>query len=118
VLTVTIREFLRGIAASDGRCLGDLVSRHYRGEDRGPPGLHPSVRVLVELAALLAADAPTATVRWAAERAAAAGASDEELVGVLLATGPAAGEAQTVSSAPRLALALDLNPEVEGWDGE
>jgi len=38
-------------------------------------------------------------------------------VGVLLAAGAAAGGAQMVTGAPRLALALDLDPEVEGWDG-
>lgn len=79
--------------------------------------LDRSIRVLVELAALLATDAPTTSVRWAAERAAAAGAGDEELLGVLLAAGAAAGEAQMVTSAPRLALALDVDLEVDGWDG-
>jgi alkylhydroperoxidase/carboxymuconolactone decarboxylase family protein YurZ len=115
---MTTREFLRRLAASDESSLEAAFSRAGDGVDGLEPNLDRSTRVLVELAALLAADAPTTSVRWAAERAAAAGADDEKLVGVLLAAGAAAGEAQTVTSAPRLALALDLDMEVEGWDGD
>jgi alkylhydroperoxidase/carboxymuconolactone decarboxylase family protein YurZ len=111
---MTTREFLRRLAASDESFLEAAFSRSEVGIE---PNLDRSTRVLVELAALLAADAPTTSVRWAAERAAATGADDEKLLGVLLAAGAAAGEAQTVTSAPRLALALDLDVEVEGWDG-
>jgi alkylhydroperoxidase/carboxymuconolactone decarboxylase family protein YurZ len=111
------REFLRRLAASDESSLEAAFSRAGDGAEGIEPNLDRSIRVLVELAALLAADAPTTTVRWAAERAAATGADDEKLLGVLLAAGAAAGGAQTVTSAPRLALALDLDMEVEGWDG-
>jgi uncharacterized membrane protein len=114
---MTTREFLRRLAACDESFLEAAFSRAEGGEDSLEPSLDRSIRVLVELAALLAADAPTTSVRWAAERAAATGADDEKLLGVLLAAGAAAGEAQTVTSAPRLALALDLDMEVEGWDG-
>lgn len=67
-------------------------------------------RVLVLLAALLAADAATTSVRWAVERAAATGIDDETLVSVLVTAGSAAGAAQTVTGASRLALALDVDP--------
>jgi hypothetical protein len=115
---MTTREFLRRLAAGDESSLEAAFSRDGGGADRIEPNLDRSIRVLVELAALLAADASTTSVRWAAERAAAAGADDWKLLGVLLAAGAAAGEAQTVTSAPRLALALDLDVEVEGWDGD
>jgi hypothetical protein len=39
------------------------------------------------------------------------------MVGVLVAAAPAAGSAQVVSSAARLALALGFDLEVDGWDG-
>jgi alkylhydroperoxidase/carboxymuconolactone decarboxylase family protein YurZ len=109
----TTRELLRSLSEADERSLQDVV--RPMPEWAGPSGtaLDRSTRVLVELAALLAADAPIASVRWAVERAGATGVDDEELVGVLLAAGPATGGAQTVTSAPRLALALDLDPDVE-----
>jgi alkylhydroperoxidase/carboxymuconolactone decarboxylase family protein YurZ len=74
-------------------------------------------RALVQLSALLADDAGTDSLRWAADVAAAAGADDAALVRVLTTAAAATGAAQTVRSAPRLALALDVDIEVEGWDG-
>jgi alkylhydroperoxidase/carboxymuconolactone decarboxylase family protein YurZ len=108
---------LRRLAAGDARFLDGAFRPEGANGEAPAINLDRSTRVLVELAALLAADAPTTSVRWAAERAAAAGAGDEELLGVLLAAGAAAGGAQMVTSAPRLALALDLDLEVDGWDG-
>ena len=108
----TTEQLLRSLSDADERSLQDVVSSTPGGSPLGI-ALDRSTRVLVELAALLAADAPTASVRWAVERAGATGVDDEELVGVLLAAGPATGGAQTVTSAPRLALALDLDPLVE-----
>ena len=72
--------------------------------------------MLVELAALLAVDAPTTCLRWAAERACATGADDHMLVYVLETAALAAGSAQAVASAPRLALALDLDTNVSDRD--
>jgi 4-carboxymuconolactone decarboxylase len=74
-------------------------------------------RTLVRLAALLALGAPTTSVRWAAEAASTNGADDEAIAAVLLASARAAGSAQVVESAPRLALALGLDVELDGWDG-
>jgi alkylhydroperoxidase/carboxymuconolactone decarboxylase family protein YurZ len=116
-MNVTTRELLRRLAASDESSLEAAFSAAAGGRDAIVPNLDRSTRILVELAALLATDAPTTSVRWAAERAAAAGAGDEELLGVLLTAGAAAGGAQVVTSAPRLALALDVDLEVDGWDG-
>lgn len=109
----TTRELLRSLSEADERSLQDVVRPMPEWAGPGGGALDRSTRVLVELAALLAADAPIASVRWAVERAGATGVDDEELVGVLLAAGPATGGAQTVTSAPRLALALDLDPDVE-----
>ncbi|MFL5823595.1 MAG: hypothetical protein ACJ764_09155 [Solirubrobacteraceae bacterium] len=74
-------------------------------------------RALVQLSALVADDAPTVSLRWAADAAAVAGVDDATLVRVLATAASATGAAQTVKSAPRLALALDVDIEVEGWDG-
>ena len=109
----TTRELLRRLSDGDERSLAAVVRGAAGWAGVGGTGLDRPTRILVELAALLAADAPTTSVRWAVERAAATGVDDEELVGVLLAAGPATGGAQTVTSAPRLALALDLDTDVE-----
>jgi 4-carboxymuconolactone decarboxylase len=73
--------------------------------------LDPKVQALVGLGALLAVDAATVSVRLAVELAAGAGATEEEIVGVLLAIAPSVGNARTVAVAPRLALALGYDVE-------
>jgi 4-carboxymuconolactone decarboxylase len=73
--------------------------------------LDPKVQALVGLGALLSVDAATVSVRLAVELAAEAGATADEIVGVLLAIAPAIGQARTVAVAPRLALALGYDVE-------
>jgi alkylhydroperoxidase/carboxymuconolactone decarboxylase family protein YurZ len=70
------------------------------------------------VAALLAAGACTTSLRWAVERASRAGAGDEEIVEVLVTTATIVGSARVVAAAPRLALAIGYDIEVEGWDGD
>ena len=72
---------------------------------------------LVRLAALIAVDACTTSLRWAVELASTTGVDDEAVLAALLATGSATGSAQVVTTAPRLALALGFDLELEGWDG-
>jgi 4-carboxymuconolactone decarboxylase len=79
--------------------------------------LTPRIRMLVCLAALLAVDASTASLRWAVELASSTGADDDDIVGVLVSVGSDLGLARVVSAAPRLALAIGYDIEVEGWDG-
>jgi 4-carboxymuconolactone decarboxylase len=69
-------------------------------------GLDPKVRALVGLGALLSVDAATVSVRLGVDLAYRAGATEDEIAGVLLAIAPAVGQARTVAVAPRLALAL------------
>ena len=76
-----------------------------------PELLDPGVQALVGLGALLAVDAATVSLRQKVELAQRAGASEEEIVGVLLAIAPAVGHARTVAVAPRLALALGYDVE-------
>ncbi len=79
--------------------------------------LTPRVKTLVQLAALLALDASTTSLRWAVDNASFAGADDDEIVAVLLTVGPEVGLPRVTSTAPRLALAIDHAIEVDGWDG-
>jgi alkylhydroperoxidase/carboxymuconolactone decarboxylase family protein YurZ len=74
----------------------------------------------VRLAALLSIGAATSVVPGRGRVArAAGGATDAEIVGVLVAVAPAVGGARVVGAAPRLALAIDYDVEdvAEVWDG-
>ncbi|MGZ6640898.1 MAG: carboxymuconolactone decarboxylase family protein [Solirubrobacteraceae bacterium] len=86
----------------------------------GMPALDPKTSALVRLAALLSLGAATASCRATVDLARAAGATDAEIVGVLVSVAPAVGEARVVGAAPRLALAIDYDVEdvdevSDGW---
>jgi 4-carboxymuconolactone decarboxylase len=73
--------------------------------------LDAKTEALVGLGALLAVDAATVSLRLVVELAIAAGATEEEIAGVLVAITPVVGNARTVGVAPRLALALGYDVE-------
>ncbi len=77
----------------------------------GEVTLSPKVELLIRLAALLAVGATTPSLREAVDQAAAAGASSNEIVGVLVAVGPTIGLASLVACAPRLAAAIGYDLE-------
>jgi alkylhydroperoxidase/carboxymuconolactone decarboxylase family protein YurZ len=68
--------------------------------------LDPKMHALVRLGALIAVDATEPGYMWTVEMACRHGASNEEIVGCLIAALPAIGIANVVSAAPKLALAL------------
>jgi alkylhydroperoxidase/carboxymuconolactone decarboxylase family protein YurZ len=106
------RDLLRRLAAHDERSLRTAMSptpEFQRGYALTEPALDRRTRVLVRLAALVAVGACTESLRWAVELASTTGADDDALAAVLVATGFAAGSAQLVESAPRLALALGFD---------
>ena len=81
------------------------------------PVLAPATASLVHLAALLATGGCTTSLRWAVDMALQAGARHEEIIDVLTTVAATVGSAQVVAAAPRLALAIGYDIEVEGWDG-
>jgi alkylhydroperoxidase/carboxymuconolactone decarboxylase family protein YurZ len=99
-----VEQQLRRLALNDEK----LVSAVLAAGPASSPGscLDRKSEALVRLGALLAVGASTASLRWTVEVAQAAGATDEEVLGVLLAIGPAVGLARVVAQAPRLALAM------------
>jgi alkylhydroperoxidase/carboxymuconolactone decarboxylase family protein YurZ len=110
---VDAEELLRRLALSDEKAVCAAVGAR----PLAPAttwALDAKTAALVRLAALLALGAPTASCRATVELARAGGASDQEIVGVLLAVAPAVGAARVVGAAPRLALAIDY--DVEGLD--
>jgi len=112
-MTDRVEELLRRLAAGDETTLRPLLALEADTDD----ALGMPTRMLVRLAALLAVDAPTTSLRWAVEMASAYGASAAQIVAVLLTVAPTVGTARVVAAAPRLALAIGYDIEQVGWDG-
>jgi len=87
-----------------------MVLVHGRDPEAGT-SLNPKVDLLVRLGALLALGASTPSIRATVEHAIEAGATEAEIVGVLIAVAPAVGLARVVSTAPRLATAIGYDLE-------
>ena len=102
-------DLLRRLALNDEQALGMVLTRRV-GTDRRID-LGAKVDSCVQLAALLAVGPAMPSLREAVERARAAGASTQEIVGVLVAVGPTIGLASVVATAPRLARALGYDLE-------
>jgi alkylhydroperoxidase/carboxymuconolactone decarboxylase family protein YurZ len=99
-----VERLLRRLALNDEESLGRVL---VSGTSPLPVAvLDHKVEQLVHLGALLALGAATPSLRCAVDRAVAVGATESEIVEVLVAVGPAVGLARVVSAAPRLALAL------------
>jgi alkylhydroperoxidase/carboxymuconolactone decarboxylase family protein YurZ len=115
---VDAEELLRRLALNDENAVRSAVGAASPSLGGGPD-LDAKTSALVHLAALLSIGAATSSCRATVDVARAAGATDEEIVGVLVAVAPAVGGARVVGAAPRLALAIDYDVEdvAEVWDG-
>lgn len=71
-----------------------------------PCVLDAKTRAMLELAMLIAVDGPATAFETAAGVAIATGATEEELVEILIAAAPTVGTAHVVAAAPKLALAI------------
>lgn len=106
-----VERLLRRLAVNDEESVGRALTR---GSGAVPEtALRPKVDLLVELGALLALGASTSSLRTTVRRARAAGATESEIVGVLLAVAPAVGLARVVSSAPKLAHAIGYDIDAD-----
>lgn len=106
-----VERLLRRLAVNDEESVEIVLSRGTA--TVAHPALRPKVDVLVELGALLALGAATSSLQTTVRRAMAAGATESEIVGVLLAVAPAVGQARVVSGAPKLALAIGYDLEAD-----
>ena len=81
--------------------------------------LDPKTVTLLRVGACVAIGSPGVCLQWAAGRAMAAGASEDEIADVLLAITPVAGLGRIVSAAPDVATALgyDVADALEEVDG-
>ena len=102
-------ELLRRLSLSDegvaGAALGMTIG------DPAASSLDVPTLALARVAALIASDAALPSYQWAVESALAAGASDSDIVDVLVAVAPTVGLARVAAAAPDLALALGYDLE-------
>jgi alkylhydroperoxidase/carboxymuconolactone decarboxylase family protein YurZ len=106
-----VERLLRLLALNDERSVEMVLAQGQ--EHEGSTALRPKVELLVRLGALLALGASTASLRATVQRAQDAGATEAEIVGVLVSVAPAVGLARVVSSAPRLATAIGYDLEAD-----
>ena len=104
-------RLLRRLALNDEESVGMVLASGS--EAAGSAALRPKVDLLVQLGALLALGAATSSLRATVDRAIQAGATEAEIVGVLIAVAPAVGLARVVSTAPRLAMAIGYDLEAD-----
>lgn len=102
-------DLLRRLALNDENAVGMVLGGRSGGAV--PTDLDVKVERLVQLAALLSVGAAAPSLRESVEQAAAAGATDAEIVGVLVAAGPVVGLASLVASARKLAAAMGYDLE-------
>jgi 4-carboxymuconolactone decarboxylase len=95
------------IAIADDRYVEEVLSNDRANLTAST--LDAKAHALVRLGALIAIDAEAPAYMWTLEAARRAGASDDELVGCLLAALPLLGVARIVSAAPKLGLAMGFD---------
>jgi 4-carboxymuconolactone decarboxylase len=115
--TVRFQETLRKLAMIDEGFVEDQA-----GLVLGPAGtsaLDPKTAALLQVGVAVAIGSPAVCLEWSAARALAAGASEDEIAGVLLAIAPVAGLGRVACAAPDVATALgyDIAAALEEPDG-
>jgi len=100
------RDALAGLAVGDLEVLEELLE--LREAEQQKTGLDARTFALVKIAALVALDAPPASYLWQVANALDAGATAEDLIGVLRAVAPQVGGPRVVAAAPEIMVALGL----------
>ena len=115
--TARFQETLRRLAMIDEGFVEDEA-----GLGLGPgctPALDPKTAALLRVGVSVAIGSPGVCLHWSANRALAAGATEDEIADVLLAIAPVAGLGRVVAAAPDVATALgyDIAAALEEPDG-
>jgi 4-carboxymuconolactone decarboxylase len=97
-------EILRRLSIRDEKLVSSILA-HDR-ENVEASGLDIRTHALVRIGALIAIDAAAPSYMWTVDAARASGATDQQIVGALIAVMPAIGSGRVVSAAPKLGLAL------------
>jgi 4-carboxymuconolactone decarboxylase len=108
------RSTLSGLAMGDVDVLGEALE--LREAARENSGLDARTFALVKIAALVAMDSPPTSYLWQVSNAVAAGATPQDILGVLRAVAPQVGGPRAIAAAPEIMVALGLSlpegPEV------
>lgn len=99
-------QTLRRLAINDERVVASLAQSE---PELGGVCADPEMRALVRLAALIASDGTCASYQSVINSALAAGASVEDIIGVLLAVVATVGSVRVVAAAPQLARAVGFD---------
>ena len=105
-VSANTRQVLAALAQGDPGLLA--AGLEVRAKWQVKSGLDARSYALVKLAALIALDAPPASYLWQVGNALEAGATPEDLIGVLIAIAPQVGGPKLVAAAPELMVALGL----------
>ena len=105
------RQALMSLAIGDTGFLGEAAD--MRGQLRASTSLDPKTFSLVKIGALVALDAAPASYLWQVKAALDAGASPQEILGVLTAVAPQTGMPRVVAAAPEIMVALGLELPAE-----
>ncbi len=116
--TARFQETLRRLAMID-----EGFVEHQAGLALGLPGtaaLDLKTAALLQVAAAAALGSSPTCLEWSTGRALAAGASDDEIAGVLLAIAPVAGLSRVAAAASEVAAALgyDIEAALEELDDQ
>ena len=101
------QETLRRLAIFDE----ELVTAGFGVDLARTSALDLKTAALLQLAASVAIGSSAACLEWSVTRALAAGATEDEITGVLLAIAPVAGLGRVVSAVPGLAAGLGYDIE-------
>ena len=114
---VRYQEILRRLAIVDERFVADQAGLVL--DLPGVRALDRKTAALVRVGVLAAIGAPEVCLEWSASQALAAGATDDEITGVLLAIAPVIGLGRVVGATPGVACALgyDIEAALEDPDG-
>lgn len=112
------QENLRRLALHDEDWIASLLAMDVK--NVAASGLDARTHALVRLAALLAVEACPVSYQANIEAALAAGATPDDVVGILIAVAPITGVPRIVSSVPKVAPAIgyDLDEALERLDGD
>jgi alkylhydroperoxidase/carboxymuconolactone decarboxylase family protein YurZ len=105
--TVRFQETLRRLAMTDEGFVQDDAGL-------GPVGisaLDPKTAALLQLGVSVAIGSPAVCLEWSSGRALAAGTSEDEIAGVLVAIAPVAGLGRVAAVAPEVATALGYDTQ-------
>jgi 4-carboxymuconolactone decarboxylase len=100
------QDTLTGLAVGDQSVLEQALA--FRDSEQASTSLDARTFSLVKIAALIALDAPPASYLWQVANALDAGATPQDLLGVLRAIWPQVGGPRVMAAAPELMLALGL----------